>query len=216
MKISVINGSPKASGISSLIINQMEKLLDKSLKTYHAIKVAHMDTSSEIIADILDTDILLIVFPLFVDSLPSPLIELLTKLESTAHQNVTIPRIYTIVNGALDVEQTALALEMIEHFTCRAGLSWGYGIGIGEGSLLYNAGEEWGNSLASDVYHALCDMVVAINQNQSRSNVYVSPKFPRFLYKAIANISFKIEAKRGGVDDIWKRPYINQDHSLRK
>ena len=208
MKIAAINGSPQTAGISTLLIKQLEKLFDEQIETYHAIQVVRIETSQETIAEILDTDILLIVSPLIVDSLPSPLIELLTKLESAARQSVTIPRIYTIFNGALDSEQTALALEMIEHFTCRAGLPWGYGIGIGAGSLLYNVGEDWENSFASDIHHALYDMTTAIKQKESGPNVHVAPKFPRFLYKALANMRFKMEAKRNGVNNLRARPYI--------
>jgi len=41
-----------------------------------------------------------------------------------------------------------LSTRRLEHFVCRTGLPWGYGIGIGAGSMLYNAGENWEKGLA--------------------------------------------------------------------
>lgn len=210
MKIVAINGSPKTTGISTLIITQMEKLLDERIEKHDAMRLVRADTPQKAIAEMLEADILLIVFPLFVDSLPSPLIELLTRLEITVCHGAAIPRIFTIVNGALDSAQTALALEMIEHFACRAGLPWRYGIGIGAGSMLYNAGENWEKGLASDIYHALCDMATAIKEKRSGQNIFIVPKFPRFLYKTVANMSFWREAKRNGVGNLRARPYMNQ------
>jgi len=209
MKIAAINGSPKTDGISALIIKRMEKLLDERIETYHAMRLVRAESPQETIAGMLEADILLIVFPLFVDSLPSPLIELLTRLESAAYHGAAIPQVFAVANGALDAAQTTLAIEMIEHFTCRAGLPWGYGVGIGAGSMLYNAGDDWEKGLASDIHHALCDMGTAIKENRSGQNIYVAPNFPRFLYKTVANISFWREAKRNGVNNLRDRPYIN-------
>jgi len=214
MKIAAINGSPKTAGISALIIKQMEKLLDERIKTYHAMRLVRAETPQEAIAGMLDADILLIVYPLYVDSLPSPLIELLTRLESAARRGAAAPQVFAIVNAAFESAQTTLALEMIEHFTYRAGLPWGYGVGIGAGSMLYNAGENWGKGLASDIHYALSDMAAAIKEKRRGQNIYVAPKFPRFLYRAVANIGFWLGAKRNGVSNLRARPYINQGESL--
>lgn len=208
MKITAINGSPNTAGVSALIIEQMEKLLDQQMEKFHAIKLVYSETPKELIGGMLEADILLIVFPLYMDSLPFPLIELLTRLEIQC-RGVAIPKVFAIVNGALDVTQTTLALEMIKHFTCRAGLDWGYGVGIGAGSMLYNAGGNWEEGLASDVYYALCDMAMAIKKKRSRLNTYVTPKISPFLYKAIANIGFWLEAKRNKAGNLRARPYMH-------
>lgn len=209
MKITAINGSPKTIGISALIIKQMEKLLDEQIEKHHAIQLVHAETPKETIAEMLEADILLFVFPLFVDSLPSPLIELLTRLESAAYLGASIPRVFAIVNGAFDSTQTSLALEMIKHFTCCVGLPWGYGVGIGAGSMLYNADDNWEKGLASGIHRALSNLATAIKEKKSGPNIYIAPNFPRFLYKAIGNFNFCFEAKRNGVSNLRVRPYMN-------
>jgi len=211
MKIKIINGSPKTKkGISSRIIEQMEKLLEGQIETYRVMRLVHAETPQETIADVLAADILLIVFPLYVDSLPAPLIELLTRLESATCHSEAKPKVYAIVSAAFESSQTFTALEMIEHFACRAGLPWGYGVGIGTSSLLYNAGGNWEKGMASGTYNVLCDMSANIKEKRNGQNIYTAPKFPRFLYKAFGNFGFWRGAKRNGVSNIWARPYINQ------
>jgi len=209
MKISIINGSPK-TGISARIISQMGKLLDGRIEIYHAMRLVGAETPKETAAEALEAEILLIVFPLYVDSLPAPLIELLTRLESAARHGTATPKVFTIVNAAFESAQTSLALEMIEHFACRAGLPWGYGIGIGKGTMLYNAGDNWEKGLASSVHRTLSDMAAAINEKRSYRNIYIEPKFPSCLYKAAGNLGFWLEAKRNGVGNLWARPYTDQ------
>lgn len=209
MKITAINGSPKTAGISALIIKQMEKLLDEPIEKHHAIQLVRTDTPTETIGGMLEADILLIVFPLYFDSLPFPLIELLTRLENTIQRSTALPQVFAIVNGALDAAPTNLALEMIEHFTYKAGLVWGYGIGIGAGSMLYNAGDNWEEGLASGIHSNLSILAAAMKEKKSGTNIFIAPDFPRFLYKAIGNFNFWFEAKHNGVSNLRERPYRN-------
>ena len=208
MKISIINGSPKVNGVSSLIIKQMEKLLDIPLKYYQATKLVHKETPSEDIEEILASDVLLIVAPLYVDSFPAPLIELLTRLENHVNPETSKPQVFAIINAAFDVSQTALSLEMVEHFANRSGFPWGYCVGIGKGSMIYSAGENWEKGPASAVNLALLDLAEAIKLKASKPNVFVEPNFSGFLYKLIANISFFIEAKRNKAGKVGARPYV--------
>ena len=209
MKIAAINGSPKTAGISALIIKQMEKFLDEQIEKHHAILLVRTETPTETITGILEADILLIVFPLYIDSLPFPLIELLTRLENTIQRGAAKPQVFAIVNGALDAAQTTLSLEMIEHFTYRAGLAWGYGVGIGAGSTLYNAGDDWEKGLASGIHHTLSNLAAAFNEKKCGPNIYIAPNFPSSLYKAISNFNFAVKAKRNGAGNLRARPYIN-------
>ena len=208
MKTAIINGSPKAAaGVSTRIIEQMKKLLGERTETYHAAQLVHTETPQEATAGMMEADILLIVFPLYVDSLPSPLIELLTRLESAACHGTAIPSVYAIANAGFESTQTTPALEMIEHFACRAKLPWGYGAGIGLGGMLYSVGDNWEKGLASGIHNVLRDMAAAIKEKRSGRNVFVEPKFPRFLYRAAANFNFWLRARRNGAGNLWARPY---------
>ena len=96
---------------------------------------------------------------------------------------------------------------MVGHFAERAGLPWGYGIGIGSGTMLGYAGGSWEKGPGADVQKALSDMAAAIMEKRGGQNILVSPKFPRILYKALANLSFWLAAKRNGAGNVRARPY---------
>ncbi|MCL1906131.1 MAG: NAD(P)H-dependent oxidoreductase [Clostridiales bacterium] len=210
MKIVAINGSPKAKGsVSELIIAQIEHILDEKIQTHQAVRLVQGYTTQETLTAILDADILLIVFPLYVDSLPASLIELLTRLEDAAHSIIASPHIFVISNcGLSEPEHTALALDMVKHFAERTGYVWGYGLGIGRGGMLASMGNNWSKGPVSNVYAALCDMTCAMCEGRSEQNKFIAPKFPRFLYIATANIGWRIQAKRNGVrKKLNSRPY---------
>jgi len=224
MKIAAINGSTKpTNSTSALIIKQIESLLGEKVETHHATQLTKSETPPELIASILDSEVLLIVFPLFVDSLPAPLIEFLSRLEKaatekpsakkpseekTSRPNAAAPRVFAIVNsGFFEAKQNTLALEMVEHFANRVGASWGYGIAIGAGGMLSDMGSDWSKGPMSDAYQEMRNMVDAIHKNISRQNAFVQPSFPRFLYKLLADQGLRRMAKQNGVEDIRFRPY---------
>ncbi len=141
-RIAAINGSPKAKeSVSSLLIERMEKVLAAKIDVAQAVQLTRPgkapETVSETIAGMLAADVLLLVFPLYVDSLPAPLIKLLTLMEQAAKaSSAPLPKVYAICNcGFYEAEHTRLALKMVRHFALRAGLPWGYGLGIGCGGF---------------------------------------------------------------------------------
>ena len=210
MRISIINGSPKMSaGISGLITKQIERHLNVSVDVYHAIRLAKQEEShTDVFEKVLDCEALLIIFPLYVDSLPAPLIKVLNRLENISSDVSVKPQVYSIVNcGFFDANQNLLALEMIKSFSIRSEMTWGYGIGIGGGGMLSSMGDNWSKGPVSGIHKALCDMADAINTKESKPNIFVKPKFPRFLYLIAADLGMRRAAKKNGVKNIRARPY---------
>lgn len=210
MKITAINGSPKANGqsTSGVLIAQAGKLLREEIKAYRASQLVSGQTPCEALTDLLNSEALLIVSPLYVDSLPSPLIELLTRLEEAARDCEQKPIVYAVVNcGYYEAKHTELALDMIRHFAHRAGLPWGYGIGIGGGGMLLGFAENFEKGPSSSIHCALSEMAAAISNKEAWQNIFVVPKFPRFLYKAAANLGWRLTARRNGVRILNSRPY---------
>ena len=210
MKITVLNGSPKMSaGISGLIIKQMERHLNTNIDVYNAIHLVRKDDlNEEKIIKIFDCDALLIIFPLYVDSLPAPLIKVLTAIERFSQEISTKPQVYSIVNcGFYEASQNTLALEMIKSFALRVELPWGYGIGIGGGGMLSSMGDNWSKGPVSGIHKALYEMAVAIKDKKSGQNVFVGPKFPRLLYLIAADLGMRRLAKKNGAKNVRLKPY---------
>ncbi len=100
MRITAINGSPNTKdSTSGRIIELMEKLLGVKAEARQAI-IMIKEKAAEDAAALINSDILLIVFPLYVDSLPMPLIEALSLMKEAAKGSAARPRVYTIVTGA--------------------------------------------------------------------------------------------------------------------
>jgi hypothetical protein len=195
-----INGSPKAKdSASGVLISQIEEILETKITVYQAIKLVQQEGVSAALSDMLKTETLLIVFPLYVDSLPAPVIKLLTMIEQEAvNTNEKLPVVYAVCNcGFYEAEHTQLALNMIENFAIRSGLSWGYGIGIGGGGMILSQSKNMSKGPMVAVSIALQEFGNGIkNGHLKRENVLITPKIPRFLYKLGGNMGWYQMARK--------------------
>ena len=203
-QIVAINGSPKVKeSASALLIDHIEHILETKGTVYQATKLILQEDISEVLSDILKADTLLIVFPLYVDSLPAPLMKLLTMIEQEASNTKTrLPVVYAVCNcGFYEAKHTQLALQIVENFTIHCGMPWGYGIGIGCGGLLLSQSKNLSKGPTAHVYAALQELGSAIKEGGKRENVFITPKIPYFLYKIGGNIGWRHMAKKYGT---WK------------
>ncbi len=214
MKIAAINGSPKTKGsLSGLILEQLEQQSGEPIALYHALGLTREETPPETLLEMLNADALFVVFPLYVDALPAPLVELLSRLARAARDDVRgmsqSPVVYAVVNcGFYEASQTKLALAMVRHFARRAGLAFGYGVGIGCGPMLSSMGKDWSKGLAAGVHAVLRTLAADARQGLSGPDVFTRPKFPRALYKGAAHMGWRRLAGQNGVrGQLRAKPY---------
>ncbi|MCQ1530832.1 NAD(P)H-dependent oxidoreductase [Lutispora saccharofermentans] len=199
-RVVAINGSPKsAESTSGMLIKILEEYIGTIVDTFQAVELIRREDAHKVIADILKADDLLIVFPLYVDSLPASLLKLLTQIEQAAKAcGSSLPTVYTICNcGFYEAEHNSLALKMTRTFVKRIGAGYGYGLGIGCGGVL----AQMKKGPVDNVYAALRDMGDAITAENSKEceDVFVTPKMPRFLYKIGGNIGWRQMTRKNGV-----------------
>jgi hypothetical protein len=201
-QIVVINGSPKIeNSVSGMLINQIESILGIKATVYHAIKLIHQEGISDALSTILKAEKLLIVFPVYVDSLPAPLVKLLTMIEQEAvNTSGKLPAVYAVCNcGFYESEHTRLALNIIQNFAIRSGLSWGYGIGVGSGGFVLSQSRKMSKGPAADVYAALQELGNAIKEDSlEKENVLVTPRIPRLIYKLGGTLGWYQMARKYG------------------
>lgn len=209
--IVAINGSPKTKdSVSAIFIHQIESIISREIPIYQAAQLARQTDVDSVLGSILDAEVLLIVFPLYVDSLPAQLIKALTLLETAAKStDHCLPNVYAICNcGFFEAKHNRLALDMIKNFCDRAGFCWCFGIGVGGGGMVGSMAKNMAKGPSANVYGAilkLCDSVK--NGHAEQENILVTPKIPRFLYKLGGNIGWRRMIKANKDTDINACPH---------
>jgi len=197
MKILLINGSPKSSNSSSeLLMNELSRQLGSSNK-YITLNTAEL--GAEMFLDkFKGVDVAVIIFPLYVDGIPSHLLRLLYESKDELRDVNPGVRVYAVANnGFYEGKQNSLALNMIQHFCDAVGIEWGQGLGIGAGGML--GASPIGAGPLKNVGIALKALAASINKNLSSDNIFVQPNFPKLLYKIGAHFQWKQAAKKNGV-----------------
>lgn len=200
-RIALINGSPKrGESASQCILDELAKALSKypgcTLSTYSIHDRQVRDGKK-----ILDNDRLVFAFPLYVDGPPSHLISGLMELEtlkSEAKRGITV---YAVVNcGFFEGKQAETALAILENWCVLSGFRWGQGLGIGGGGMLQAIqGVPPGRGPRRNISLRINGLAAYIQGGNLAANEYASPNFPRFLYRALAQMGWRRQAKRFGV-----------------
>jgi multimeric flavodoxin WrbA len=202
MKIALINGSPKAKeSASEYILKTLKTLIndEHEIAEYH-YRIARIENAD--LEQIAECDILVFAFPLYVDGIPSHLLNCLYEME-TFFKTKPIKKIavYSIVNGGFyEGHQNAIALEIMKNWCEKAKLNWGQGIGIGGGGMLpMLIGIPDGKGPKKNLSIALNSIAKSISIGALADNIYISPNFPRFAYKLLAEMGWRQRSKANGL-----------------
>ena len=199
MKITIINGSPKTVKSNSEILgNYLFPLLkENNIKKYYSIYFQLNDKTKN---EIYNSDVLIFIFPLYVDGIPSNLLKLLVKFEK---ESVVRPetKIYCIVNnGFYEGKQNFLALLHMKNWCKKVNAKWGQGIGIGSGELLsylkkFKLGQGPLKNLEK-ILNILSRNILTLNSDK---NIYINPNWPKSLYFIQGSISWILKARKNNL-----------------
>ena len=199
MKIIIINGSPKTIKSNSEILgNYLFPLLkENNIKKYYSIYFQLNDKTKN---EIYNSDVLIFIFPLYVDGIPSNLLKLLVKFEK---ENIVRPetKIYCIVNnGFYEGKQNFLALLHMKNWCKKVNAKWGQGIGIGSGELLpYLKKFKLGQGPLKNLEKILNRLSRNILTLNSDKNIYINPNWPKILYFIQGSISWILKARKNNL-----------------
>ena len=199
MKIIIINGSPKTIKSNSEILgNYLFPLLkENNIKKYYSIYFQLNDKTKN---EIYNSDVLIFIFPLYVDGIPSNLLKLLVNFEK---ENVVRPetKIYCIVNnGFYEGKQNFLALLHMKNWCKKVKAKWGQGIGIGSGELLpYLKNLKLGQGPLRNLEKTLNILSRNILTLNSDKNIYINPNWPKSLYFIQGSFSWILKARKNNL-----------------
>ena len=199
MKIIIINGSPKTIKSNSEILgNYLFPLLkENNIKKYYSVYFQLNDKTKN---EIYNSDVLIFIFPLYVDGIPSNLLKLLVNFEK---ENVVRPetKIYCIVNnGFYEGKQNFLALLHMKNWCKKVNAKWGQGIGIGSGELLpYLKKFKLGQGPLKNLEKILSRFSRNILTLNSDKNIYINPNWPKSLYFIQGSFSWILKARKNNL-----------------
>jgi hypothetical protein len=136
MKILMLNGSPKRRFSTSQYFLGLLKIQMAGCKTKE-IKLTGTKVYDEIFSHFKTIDVLVIAMPVYVDAVPSHVLDFLTEAETFCKRENCNFKLYVISNcGFYEGKQCKNLLAVMRSFCNAAGLEWGAGLGIGGGEML--------------------------------------------------------------------------------
>ncbi|WP_455045822.1 hypothetical protein [Leptotrichia trevisanii] len=199
MKISIINGSPKAVKSNSEILGNylLSLLKENEIKKYYSISFKLND---KIKSEIYNSDVLIFLFPLYVDGLPSNLLKLLVELEKEKVVNPETSVYCVVNNGFYEGKQNRLAILQMKNWCEKVKAKWGQGIGIGAGELLpYLKKYTLGQGPLKNLGNALTKFSGNILTLKSEKDIYINPNWLRSLYFLQGSISWILKARKNNL-----------------
>lgn len=202
MKISLINGSPKAkNSCSAYLLNEIKKLIYENNEIYEFNARAGI-LPIRSLEKLNSSDAIVFAFPLYVDSLPSHFLRFIEALEIYFKANEKHPiKVYAISNcGFYEGQQNRTALKIMENWCHKCDLIFAQGLGIGAGPVANGfPNVELGHAVKKDIGLAIGSLCSNILNDGVCSNIYASINFPKRLYIFEGNNSWTAEAKRNGL-----------------
>ena len=199
MKISIINGSPKAGRSNSEILENylLSLLKDNGIRKYYSISVRLDD---KIKNEIYNSDVLIFLFPLYVDGIPSNLLKLFVEFEKEKVVNPAT-RVYCIVNnGFYEGKQNRLAILQIKNWCEKVKADWGQGIGVGAGELLpYLKKYPLGQGPLKNLGKVLDEFSANIITLKSDKDIYINPNWLKSLYFFQGSISWILKGRKNNL-----------------
>lgn len=183
MKTLIINGSPKTKNSNSeILVNKLNHYLNTD--TIHI----NIKNYKEDFTDIINNyETIIFVFPLYVDGIPSHLLESLTNLK------ISNKNVYTIVNcGFPEGEHTKQGLDIIKKYCIHNDLNYKGGLGIGGcGGLNGMNKNKLLKFTSKNINKYIKELSNSILNNKKFENVLTKINIPNNIYKYVANLSWK-------------------------
>lgn len=200
MRISIINGSPKTgTSTSELLIKYLVPLIEEN--EIVAYKISKADLTEIQFENIRNSDALIFVFPLYIDSIPANVLRMLIELEKLDFPNRNIVVYCIINNGFFEGKQNHIASSQIKNWCKTVGLTWGQIVGVGAGEMLpFIKDIPLGYGPNKNIGKAFKELAYNITSLCSGKDLFISPNWSRLLWKIQGTLLLWYpQAKKNGV-----------------
>jgi len=141
-KVLLMVGSPKgekstSNSIASYILEKFKENGVEAEKTYIVKDIKTDDGTDKLISLVDDSCILILVAPLYVDSIPAIAIKAMEKIYENKNDSFEKKQMMAIFNsGFPEPHHNDLAIDMCKKFASSSGMGWSGGVTVGMGGSL--------------------------------------------------------------------------------
>ena len=216
-------GSPKTrkSTSNSLGTYLFEQLSARSIETetIYLHTVLRSPAKMQALMDAVDVaDLVTLAFPIYVDSLPAPVIEALERIAvHRKERRQTRQQLFAAVAncGFPEAYQCNTALAICERFASQAGFEWAGGLALGGGGMVsgYPLAEGGGKTVRMRKSLELAAEGLAQGQAipMTAREGLAKPIIPHWLYWLVALQRWVLDARKyGALRKLWRRPYLQR------
>lgn len=200
MRIIMINGSPKlGKSNSGVFINMLENMFAKQ---HEILRFVPAKNPVSDFTDMLQSDVIVIAFPLYIDAVPAPLFRMMQDMErAVSDSSKKDICVYAIANnGFFEGKQNHIALDIVKNWCLRAGLRYCQGIGVGSGEMQGSLdGVPLGHGPLKNLGGALETLARNIEAREIGENILFNPNFPRSAWHIPAKAHWTSKAKANGL-----------------
>lgn len=225
-KIVFLNGSPRPDheSCSHKMIQYFSKALEAHYDSFVEAQALKLCLKTEILEqhfqETLSADVLLIVSPLYVDSMPSSVLDYLRNFECFIKEHPELLthslKVYGFINcGFLGGYQNTIALEILENFALRCNFIWCGGLGVGSGAMLAGTLDSVPREakMQQPIYAGLDGLIDALKKgssiNTSNKQLLVTQNFSPALFTFSLNMNW-LASSGWKFRKIYARPYLKQ------
>lgn len=216
-RVLLLVGSPKAPGksvseaLGAYVIEKMEARGWSSETIFIRTSLQADEGRAALLEAVKTVDLIILSFPLYVDSLPAPVIRAMELIAEQHFEKKT--RLAAIINcGFPGAQHNKVAMSICQRFAHASGLEWAGGLALGMGGAVSSQRLKEQGRMVGKIIKSLDLAMDALVNSESVPDeairLMAKPIIPAWMYTAIGNIGWRRQAKRYGVrKKLRGRPY---------
>ena len=214
-------GSPRgeestSASLGNYLLNQLEVLGFKTSKRFIHRLVNRSVKIEELLSIVYNSELIILSFPLYVDSLPAPVIKAMQLIRDNRNENQKQDQDFIAISncGFPEASQIEVALEICKNFAEEVNFRWRGGLAFGGGEAVHGIPLEERGGMVRNITKGIKITAEYLNNGmdipQEAIDLVAKSIIPKGLYKMMGNLGWRVRARRFGAQKQLKdQPYLN-------
>jgi multimeric flavodoxin WrbA len=214
-------GSPRGEmSTSASLGNYLLKLLEeaniKTVKAFIHRLVNRSEKIEELLTMVNNADLIILSFPLYVDSLPAPVIKAMELIRDSRNEKQRKNQDFIAISnsGFPEASQIETALEICKNFAEEVNFNWRGGLALGGGGAVNGRPLEERGGMLRNVIKGLEITAEYLSRGEDIPNEAIGlvskSLIPSGMYKMMGNLGWRIQSRRyGALKRMKDQPDLN-------